>query len=129
MSIGNQNSEDGRLSTAPRAPRVAAYLTPERTYWVVTCPYCQLHHKHGAMDGSPASYSSRIPHCPSGTQRGPDYYLVPAGHVTDAMLAKFERMDRKRLPILRRLNEERIRRDQQNEQAKIEQAWLSSTSR
>ncbi len=123
MSINNRTNEDGRLKAASRAPRVAAYLTRGGTYWVVTCPYCQLHHKHGAIDGSPANYSSRIPHCPSGTQRGLDYYLVPAGHLTDAMLAKFERMDRKRLPILRRLNEERIRRDQQKERAQTGQAW------
>lgn len=96
-SVGNLEVEwETRF---PHTTRVNAEMTQDGTIWVVSCPYCGLHHEFGS-DGTYASAGLRSPHCGPTARGKPDLFLIPDGFINDHMLKGYRRMDvkvRKRL--------------------------------
>lgn len=44
----------------------------------VLCPYCGKQHQHGipVQDVDSGDYGGRVPHCPPGPMRSPEYHLT-----------------------------------------------------
>ncbi len=128
MSMTIAQLEQDRITNHPNAVRVLAYLAPNRMDWIVSCPFCGLHHQHGAADGDPGSAGLRSPHCPPGALRTQDYYLIPDGSIAAATLDKFRKMDRRRLRTLNREIEQRRSTEAIQRRLRREQAFAEAAS-
>ena len=96
MSMNIRDLEEHRSTAHPTAPRVEANFDVMQKQWVVHCPYCHFHHRHGSEHGDADSAGLRSPHCEDGAPGKPDYYLIPGGPLNPCTVQEILRIDNRR---------------------------------